>query len=184
MLLQFAALVRSPKGVRNAFINHSLMHWWWKIVLGLHGKPVLAAMDLPQQRQILSAGFRFYGWIYRILAGALALFGLIQAAAGHVLSPSLCFLGAIYLWIVCGLAFRGSIELETSRTGAVQQWVPFLFGVAAFLMAFCGAIGVRLLDLEVIAPGLALAMMASFALFGAGSYMIELIYLLRLCADE
>jgi hypothetical protein len=67
----FAAVIRSPVGVRNAFEGHRMFAWWWNRVLALHGKPIPSYFSVQNRCACVADGFRFYGWLYCGLAAVI-----------------------------------------------------------------------------------------------------------------
>ena len=172
----FAAVVRSPAAVRNAFDGHIAFAAWWKLVLRLHGKP--AQLDFsPRDRCLcIAEGFRFYGWLYRALAvllvGAAFVCGFSQSTDGFWIG--LLTASGIYLWLVASLAFSGATTFCDSKGRQVWHLVAFLFFIALFLGA-----ALTMISLQVRIAGWLSDVANSFAtlgmmVFGIGSYIIEL----------
>src|SRR4051794_29244493 len=77
-------VVVQPGRVRSAFAESAIVRGWWRVVLGLHGKPAREAVGVEQAAACVADGFTFYGRLYSLL-GVLFLVG--TAAAGLLVYP-------------------------------------------------------------------------------------------------
>ena len=172
----FAAVVRSPAAVRNAFEEHRVLTWWWKTVLALHGKPVSIDFSMQARCQCIADGFRFYGWLYRALA---MVFGVtaILCWVGNITDlfwVTLLAASAVYLWIASGLAFSGAVEFHDSAGESIWQLVAFLFFIALFLTSTLTAISVHVRFAGWLPDALNFAFTVGIMVLGVGSYLVEL----------
>jgi hypothetical protein len=178
--MKFAGIVRSDERVRDTFDRISGWALWWRIVLALHGKPL--SEDVPPERKtaILVRGFRFYGYLYlglglTILAGAVAWL-VIESPSWYW--TALALFGAVYLIASSRLAFLGAGLLGSGQARGAILLVTFFVFVLIFLAAFGAFVSSWIHDMGKV-PDLPNALLfAVFLLFGIGSYVIELLYLL------
>ncbi len=141
----FAAIVRSPAPVRDAFTGHPLLRGWWKCILALHGKSVGDGQLAPEHWNCVADGFRFYGWLYRFVAVALLAMAAWAAVTGLAGVYWLGFMiaGAFGLWCAAGLAFAGASDLPRAVQEGIWKLVVFLFLVALFLVSILMGISVE-----------------------------------------
>lgn len=175
----FAAAMRSSDSVNCAFQSQPLLRCWWNCVLALHRKSVSIPLSEEAYWFCVADGFRFYGWLYRILA--VLLLGMLTVLWKFGLAGSfwLCLLGsaALYLWVTTGLAFEGAkVVVENAHQG-VERLVCFLCFISVFLAAILTAICLFLHTSQLISDTVNLALTGILVAFGAGSYLIELIAL-------
>lgn len=172
----FAAIIRSPESVRNAFKGQKLLAWWWKLVLSLHGKPMRVNFAAIEQRECIADGFRFYGWLYRglgILFGATTLLCWHYRMTDIYWSTLLTFSGA-YLWAAGGLAISGAKEYGDSQGGRVWLLVAFLFFIAVFLAVFLAIFSSEAKFAQSLPDTINVSATLGMLVFGVGSYLIEL----------
>lgn len=173
---RFAAVVRSPAAVRHAFAGQRLLACWWACVLALHGRRTAPELSPQQWCGCVADGFRFYGWLYRGLAGAMAVLAVLAAGGfvGDRFWLAVFAASALYLWSTAGLAFAGARELVASAGRRIWPLVAFLFFVAVFLVGLTAAIGMQLRADGRLPDPLVLLLSAAILLLGAGSYLVEL----------
>lgn len=172
----FAAIVRSPLPVRNAFEGHGLLAWWWKVVLALHGNPVAIKLSRQDRCASIADGFRFYGYLYRGLAiafGAAAFLCWGGNIAG-LFWIALLTASAGYLWVMAKLAFSGADEFRDSEGARIWQLVAFLFFVALFLSGALTVISMQVRFVAWLPDVLNGAITAGAMMLGVGSYFVEL----------
>lgn len=175
----FAAIVRSPAPVRDAFTGHPLLRVWWKSILALHGKRVGDGQLAPEHWNCVADGFRFYGWLYRFVAVALLAMAAWAAASGLAGVYWLGFMiaGAFGLWCAAGLAFAGASDLLRTVQEGICKLVVFLFLVALFLVSILMAISVEAKAAELLSDFANLMLTMLLLAFGLGSYLIEVVAL-------
>lgn len=178
--MNFAAIIRSPGSIRNAFSSIAGLALWWRIVLALHGKPVSADLAEQEKTATLARGFRFYGLLYRGLGGLMALGAgawiLADASYSRYWGAVLGF-GALYLIASSSLAFRGADALGAEPARGAALLVSFFVSIMVFLAAF-GAMLSSWAHQAMGAHDLPNAsLFAGFILFGIGSYLLEVLYL-------
>ncbi len=172
----FAAVVRSSAAVRTAFGGQRAMVWWWNIVLALHGKAGEPSFSLERRCRCVAEGFRFYGWLYRLLALALGAAALLCwfCSLADSFWITLFAASSIYLWIIASLAFSGALEFCGSAGERVWPLVAFLFFVTVFLTGVLIAISIQV-RLAGWLPDVANIIITLGAMaFGVGSYLVEL----------
>ena len=172
----FAAVIRSPESVRSAFKGQTLLAWWWKLVLSLHGKPLRVNFTPIEQRECIADGFRFYGWLYRgvgILFGATTLICWHYRMTDFYWSTLLAFSGA-YLWSAGGLAISGAKEYGDSKGVRVWLLVAFLFFIAVFLAVFLAIFSSEAKFAQSLPETINVSATLGMLVFGVGSYLIEL----------
>ena len=172
----FAAVIRSPVGVRNAFEGHRILAWWWNRVLALHGKPIPSNFLVQNRCACVADGFRFYGWLYRGLATVIgaAAFSCWAANIINRFWITLLCASTIYLWAAAGLAFSGAAEFCCSAGKRVWQLVAFLFFIALFLISAVTAISIQSRSAGWLPDVLSIVLTAGMMAFGVGSYFVEL----------
>ena len=178
----FSQLVCGAPDVRAAFESHRGAHWWWQLILHLHGKPVASTLSRAQETRQIAEGFRFYARLYRFLAVVFLLLGPLLLATdvdennvNYWAASSL--LAGVYLWFCSGLGFAGARDYadETAR-GAVVL-VAFMAMIVAFLSAFVAGVSVVAAQLNWLASAPNLAATSALFVVGVGSYFIEIVYL-------
>ena len=177
---KFAAIVRSPAPVRDAFTGHPLLRVWWKCILALHGKLVGDGQLAPEHWNCVADGFRFYGWLYRFVAVALlamAAWAAVNGLAG-VYWLGFMIAGAFGLWCAAGLAFAGASDLPRAVQEGIWKLVVFLFLVALFLVSILMAISVEAKAAELLSDFANLMLTLLLLAFGVGSYLIEVVALM------
>ncbi len=179
----FASVVRSPDHVRAVFDSQGqyLVKVWWKLVLGLHGRPVrnLTPMALEEERGCIADGFHFYGILYRLVALMLFVAFLGAMVFGVTGFYGLGILGgsAAYLWITANLAIDGARLYRAGIPQGRALLVEFLFFVAAFLTGFIAMAGAVAHQHGLLPDAVNVLFLASFLVVGVGSYVIELVFL-------
>jgi hypothetical protein len=172
----FAAVIRSPVAVRNAFEGHRVLAWWWKSVLALYGQPLETNFSVQKRCHCISDGFRFYGWLYRVLALVVGAVAFI-CDAGNIADffwITLMTASAIYLWITAGLAFSGATKFYNSTGERVWPLAAFLFFIALFLISAMTAISIQVRIAGGLPDALNLIITVGVVAFGIGSYFVEL----------
>lgn len=172
----FAALIRSPLEVRNAFAGTLVLAWWWKGVLALHGKPIQSNLGFQTQIACIADGFRFYGLLYRglaILIGTAAVVCWFVTIADFYWMALACG-SAVYLWVVSGLAFSGASVFAASAGKCTWHLAAFLVFVALFLIGSMTAISVQMRSFGSLPDVMNILLTAGMMVFGVGSYFVEL----------
>lgn len=184
-ILGFAALIRSHPDVRAAFAGCGPLRIWWRVILALHGRPELSTASPDAQAQVIARGFAVYAWIFRGLAGVLAL-----ALAGLTLVPGVvgsrafaaALVGgvsaAVELWIAAGLLATGARRLRAGRSDAGPSLVLGLILVMLFLGVALVAASVAVHEYTNVAAWVNVAALAVLLGLGVGSYGLELRYVL------
>ena len=180
----FQTLVCSASGVRSAFSNHRGLALWWRLVLWLHGKPVMR--NLPDERYVecVARGFTFYALLYRclavlFLASGLGLLSLRPVYGGTAAYwPAVSLVAAGYLWIAGGLARRGAASFRRGDDVATTELAVFIVMVIAFLSMFLGGASVSAYHLGWLTTWQNVLAGIAFLALGIGSYLIELIFLI------
>ena len=172
----FAAVVRSTAAVRNAFEGHRVLAWWWEKVLALHGRPVPTNLSVQDRSQCIADGFRFYGWLYRVLA---VVFGMaaILCWVGNISDSfwiTTLITSAIYLWTTAGLAFSGAMQFHNSAGERIWQLVAFLFFITLFLASAVTAFSMQMRFAGWLPDALNFAFTVGIMALGVGSYLVEL----------
>ena len=187
--LTFQQVVCSAPPVQDAFVGLPLLHRWWQIVLFLHGKPRDPLMSDADRVRCVANGFRFYAWLYRVLAVifvALAcVLGALQSMGSDEVSAywiGASCLGAIYLWIVSGLGYCGAAGYG-QQPRSVSLLVSFIVMIVAFLSLFVAALSIVAHHMGWIGSGVNLILISALFVFGVGSYLIEIIYLTTDCSQ-
>lgn len=184
--MKFADIVRSAPDVRQAFDGLPVHSIWWRLVLALHGKPTHVDPTTDAFRMTAARGFRFYGFLYAVLSGTMML------AAGVVAGFDLpdtrfwvwCLaLSSVYLLLSCQLAFHGARRYQAADRRGTLVLVAFFVSVMAYLSSFIGA-GVAIAHFLIPEHDLVVLPAAGvLLLFGVGSYMIEVLFLVSHHAD-
>ena len=172
----FAAVVRSPLSTRSAFEGHRVLGWWWKAVLALHGKPAAVGFSRQHRCHCIADGFRFYGWLYRLLAVVLGM-SAVLCLAGNIAELFWIVMltaSAVYTWITAGLAFSGAVEFYESGGARIWRLVAFLFFVALFLASLLTAISLEARSLGCLPDAVNGGLTAGLMALGVGSYFVEL----------
>lgn len=181
---EFSELVCGALPVRAAFNNQGVLRLWWQVVLMLHSKP--RALRLPEADRVkcIADGFRFYAWLYRLLAviflslslalGALKI-SLAEGGTWYWCVASL--LAAVYLWLVSGLGYAGAAAYRRGEGNSISALMAFMVMIIAFLSLFLSAASVAAYHFYWLTTGPNLAVAAGVFAFGIGSYLIEVLYL-------
>lgn len=172
----FATVIRSPEAVRSAFKGQKLLAWWWRVILALHGKPTQNHLTSQEHCECIADGFRFYGWLYRmlgILFGAGTLLCLRYGLADFYWLTLLTF-GGVYLWAAGGLAISGATTYSNSRGGHVWLLVAFLFFIALFLASTLMLFSAQVRLSQWVPDTINIVVTLGLLIFGVGSYLIEL----------
>ncbi len=180
----FQQVVCNAPAVRDAFADYPALRPWWSIILLLHGKPRNPQMAHEARVRCIADGFGFYAWLYRLLSMVfLALAGLLallQGMGSTEVSAYWCgasALGSLYLWIVSGLGYYGARAYRQELPQSVSLLVSFLVMIVAFLSLFVAALSVVAQQQGWVNSALNLASLGALFVFGVGSYLIEIIYL-------
>lgn len=181
----FSELVCGAASVRTAFKGQGAIHFWWQVILLLHGKPRDSSVSERDRIQCIANGFQFYAWLYRMLAVIFLSLSLILSALKISLADNgtwywcvASFLAAVYLWLVSGLGYAGASAYRRSEGNSITILIAFMIMIVAFLSLFLSAASVTAYHSHWLAtaPNLGLGVMV-FA-FGIGSYFIEIVYLI------
>ena len=180
----FQQVVCSAPPVQDAFADLPVLNRWWQIVLFLHGKPRDPLVSGTDRVRCVAEGFRFYAWLYRVLAMIfMALTGLLAALQGMGSDGISAYwigascLGGIYLWIVSRLGYYGAAAYGQQQPQSTSLLVSFMVMIVAFLSLFVAAVSVVAHHLGWVSSGLNLMAISALFVFGVGSYLIEIIYL-------
>jgi hypothetical protein len=181
----FARIVRSEPRVRSAFSDYPPLAAWWRMILALHGEPGSAGHGETERIAIIARGFELYAWLYRGL-GVVVLIVALAAAWYHaqlgreIAEPLIAYggLAGAYLWLASGLTLAGARAYRASpRAGASTLALGVVMLIAFICTTFVAG--------SLIAQSLHLmpmwqngALLGCALAFGAGSYGIELAYLL------
>lgn len=175
-LRYFAAVVRSPSAVRNAFQNNPPLKCWWKCVLALHGAPAEIALSLKQRCECVARGFQFYGFLYRglslLLGGSACLCAIFWILDFFWVAWMLT--GAVFLWMASGMAFSGAVRYRKSAGNDVWELVAFLFFIMLFLVATAVSCTMHARAAGLLPDTVNYVATIAFIGFGVGSYMVEL----------
>lgn len=177
----FAACVRSPQDVRDAFRGHRAFHLWWSLTLRLHGKPVRQDLSPDRERAIVADGLAFYVGLYRSL-GAIMLvlltsFGILSPGQDMAPWMTLAAASGMFLWLATGLGARGVRDYRHGHAGGQTQLIVFIVLLTWFLVAVAILASTYLHDHHSVPLWANVAGTALFVVIGIGSYCIELIYL-------
>jgi hypothetical protein len=172
----FSQIVSSSPSVQNAFRLHRPTRLWWRMILWLHGKPRDPVLSEADKIALLARGFHFYAWLYRgvgvlflLLAPALLLVETYSAIAS--------LFAGLYLWFVSGLGNKGADAYLESDSEAKITLVAFFVMIVAFLSLFVGTLSRIADELVLLPPFLNLPIASGLFVFGIGSYLIEIIFL-------
>jgi hypothetical protein len=181
---RFSDLVCGALPVQAAFDGQRGFCLWWRVVLMLHGKPRDTNLPEADRLNCIANGFRFYAWLYRMLAviflsltlalGALKI-SLAESGTWYWCVTSL--LVAIYLWLVSGLGYAGARSYRRGEGGSISALIGFMVMVIAFLSLFLSAASVAAYHSHWLPTGPNLAIVSLVFAFGVGSYFIEIFYL-------
>jgi hypothetical protein len=180
----FQQIVCGTGAVRTAFKSYPVLHAWWQLILFLHGKPRDILMTGEERVRRVADGFRFYAWLYRVLgliflglAVILAILSAMDAEGVSSYWAGVSFLGGCYLWIVSGLGYRGARAYGGAQPQSIPLLVSFMVMVVAFLSLFVAALSVIAHHHGWLANGVNITAISSLFVFGVGSYLIEIVYL-------
>lgn len=178
----FSQLVCGALPVRAAFESHQSAQLWWRLILRLHGKPVVSSLSCAQESRQIAEGFRFYAWLYRFLAVVFLLLGPIFWAA-NTSEDNMNYwavssvLAGIYLWFCSGLGFAGARDYAAESARSAVFLLTFMVMIVAFLSAFVAVISIVAMQSNWLATAPNLAATSLLFVFGVGSYFIEIVYL-------
>jgi hypothetical protein len=136
-------------------------------------------MSAAQAAACAADGFHFYATLYGVLAGVFAASGAAALVTGVPAYVGAALLtGGAFLAASARLASSGAAALRRGdeRAGTVRL-VTFLVGVVGFLCALCGGLSVAGEAFGVLPPLVNVALNGALLLFGVGSYLIEVVYL-------
>lgn len=179
IIRRFAAIVSTPPAVKSAFIGHPLLRAWWKCILFLHGRPRAKVIAASEYWDCIAEGFRFYGWLYRVLAlvvTAVAGWALATGVAGFYWLAFL-FSTAVGFWSAAGLAFAGANTLQPILENGLWKLVAFLFLISITLASILVAVSAEVRAAELITDEANVALTISLLIFGVGSYLVEVLAL-------
>jgi len=177
----FASCIRSPEAVRDVFRTHRLFHWWWLMILRLHGKPVRQDTTPARVRAFVADGLAFYAGLYRLLAiillALLTSVGILSEESGGSVYLILAAASGGFLWATTSLGFRGVDAYRNGEKSGRTLLVVFVVLLTWFLIA-CAILSSACLYHRHACPlWVNVAATAVFVMIGVGSYCIELIYL-------
>ncbi len=176
--MKFAEIVRSPPQVRDAFRDTGAYSLWWRLILALHGKPVSADSSELEARLILARGFRFYARLYVALSATLFVASVVAYSTGLPSFWALLLVGAsFYLLATAQLAYVGSRNYLKQLPHARSQLVTFFVVIIAFLSCFCGLCAAIVQFAIPTQASVVLIGLSHLLVFGVGSYLIEIVYL-------
>lgn len=180
----FARIIRSSTALRNTFKGISGIDLWWRIVLLLHGKP---SPETPADSAgIIRRGFRFYGFLYLFVSIPLLLAGISSQLSDDLplgMFGHLSMLGSVYLALSSQLAFKGAdLQYEGDQRGA-PLLVAFFVSIIIFLSIFLTCALIYFRSTSLLPWPILLTIFTLFILFGIGSYMLELLYIVWLPSD-
>jgi hypothetical protein len=180
----FSDLVCGALPVRAAFNGQRVLRLWWQVVLMLHGKPRDVNLPNADRLNCIANGFRFYAWLYRLLAVIFLSLSLALGALKISLAGSetwywcvASLLAAIYLWLVSGLGYAGAGAYRRGEGSSISALIGFMVMIIAFLSLFLSAASVAAYHFHWLPTGPNLAVAAVVFAFGVGSYFIEVLYL-------
>jgi hypothetical protein len=181
----FARIVRGEPLVRSAFNGYPPLAWWWRIILALHGDPASGGHGEAERFAIIARGFELYAWLFRGLGAVLLIIALGAAWYHTQLGPDVAepliaygMLGGAYLWLASGLTLAGARAYCASpRAGARTLALGVVMLIAFLCMTFvAGSLVAHTMHL--MPMWLNGSLLACALALGAGSYAIELAYLL------
>jgi hypothetical protein len=173
----FAKIVRSSSNVRNAFSGLRVHGPWWQVILALHGKPTDIDPYTAASRLSLVRGFRFYGYLYSLLAAVIFAFVPLILCVGIPDAnfwSSVFVASSLFLSCTCQLAFAGSRRYFDEPQAASLLLLTFFVSIMACLCGVCFAFVHLALPEYDIVSSIALALLM---IFGIGSYFIEILFL-------
>jgi len=180
----FSQLICGASPVQTAFNGQGVLRLWWQVVLMLHGKPRDPRLPDMDRIECLADGFRFYAWLYRLLAVIFVSLSLVLAALKISLGESgtwywclASLLAAAYLWLVSGLGYAGAGAYRRGEGNSISALMAFMVMIIAFLSLFLSAASVAAYHFHWLTTGPNLAVAAGVFAFGIGSYFIEVLYL-------
>ena len=182
--VSFSRVVSGAEPVASAFDGCGGAQFWWRAILWLHGKPASPLLSHTERRRIVADGFRFYAHLYRfvgvlfwLVGGACYFAGVFEttnAALYGTLAPALT--GGL-LWFASGLGFQGAKLLREGHTSGRLVLCAFMVAIIAFLSGLTAALSLAV-QLQGEANALwNLTALALIWVFGLGSYLIEVLYL-------
>jgi hypothetical protein len=181
----FAPIVRGEPLVRTAFSDYPPLAAWWRMILALHGAPGSGDHGEAERIAIIARGFELYAWLYRGL-GVFVLVIALGAAWRHaelgreVAEPLIAYggLAGTHLWLASGLTLAGARAYRASpQAGAGTLTLGVVMLIAFICMTFvAGSLVAQALHL--MPMWLNGALLGCALALGAGSYGIELAYLL------
>jgi hypothetical protein len=86
-------------------------------------------------------------------------------------------LTAVYLWVASGLAYAGAASYRREEVAGTVMLVAFLMMITAFLSLFVAVVSVTAHHWGLLAPWQNLLLMTVLLALGAGSYCLELVFL-------
>jgi len=187
----FQQVVCHTPAVRTAFAVCPALRHWWRIILFLHGKPRDPQMAPSERMRCIADGFGFYAWLYRLLsiiflvfAGLLALLQGIGSTEMSAYWWIASGMGSLYLWGVSGLGYHGTRAYrqalsQQTLSHSVTLLVSFMVMIVAFLSLFVATLSVVTQYQSWANSVLNLAALGALFVFGVGSYLIEIVYLVR-----
>ncbi|MCE9554788.1 MAG: hypothetical protein K8T91_15645 [Planctomycetes bacterium] len=180
----FSQIVCSSRTVQDAFDLHRPTRCWWNLVLRLHGKPVDPLLTTVERITTIADGFDFYARLYRLLSVAFLLvasilFGLtaLEGSDSWFYWAATSLLAGIYLWCVSGLGFAGAKAYRGNQTQGASCLVAFMVMIVVFLCMFVAVASVIAHHSAYLATIPNLAAASALFIFGVGSYLIEIVYL-------
>jgi hypothetical protein len=181
----FAAIIRSHPEVRAAFRDHGPIGIWWRMILALHGKPVHLSRSPERQAGLVARGFEVYGWVFRALAvtsgvalGVLCLLPTDIESGWSSLLIAGAVPGSVGLWVASGLLFTGARAYRVGGSDAVPALVLGLVMIVLLLCLASIAAGAALHSFDVVPLWLITGIVVCAIVFGVGSYVLELNYVL------
>ena len=172
----FSQIVSSSALVQTAFALHPTARLWWRAVLWLHGKPRDSLLPEAERIVLLARGFRYYASLYR---GVGVLFLLLFPALLLVetYSAIASLLAGLYLWIISGLGSKGADAYSRNIPQARATLVSFFVMIVAFLSLFVSLLSRIAEEEALLPPSLNLLITGVLFVFGIGSYLIEIVFL-------